>query len=175
MDDQLLLQIFLAIIAFIFFYYLWKGSSLDVMKDCFTHDKIFSTRPPSAAGKYLGYNYAFITLAPRGPYWREIKKMITLQLLSKARIDMLKHIITDEVDTCIRELYSYWAKNTGSGSGSGLVLVEMNRWFCRLNLNVITMMMVGKRYFNTFDDAKDDINEARRFEKAIEEQWNIHG
>ncbi|KAJ4955771.1 hypothetical protein NE237_012554 [Protea cynaroides] len=77
-------------------------NNLEMIKDCFTHDKVFATRPPTSAGKYLGYNYAFITLGPHGPYWHEIKKMMTLELLSKSRLDMLKHIRAGEVDTSIK-------------------------------------------------------------------------
>ncbi|XP_043725928.1 xanthotoxin 5-hydroxylase CYP82C4-like [Telopea speciosissima] len=152
-------------------------SSLEVIKECFTtHDKVFATRQPCAAGKYLGYNYAFLTFAPHGPYWREIKKTVTLELLSKNRLDMLKHIRKGEIDTCIQELYSYWAKNRGGGGGAGPVSVEMDRWFCRLNFNVITKMIAGKRYFNTFDDtAKDENEEAGRFEKLIEELTRLSG
>ncbi|XP_042521347.1 cytochrome P450 CYP82H23-like [Macadamia integrifolia] len=147
-------------------------SSLDVIKDFFTiHDKVFATRPPTAAGKYMGYNYAFFTFAPHGPYWRDIKKMVTLELLSKNRLDKLKHITAAEVDRCIKELYSYWAEDKG---GAAPVPVEIDRWFCRLNFNVITKMIAGKRYFNTFDDAKDK-NEAQEFEENIEELVRLSG
>ncbi|XP_042483862.1 xanthotoxin 5-hydroxylase CYP82C4-like [Macadamia integrifolia] len=52
---------------------------------------VLATRPAVAAGKYLRYNYAVFGFAPQGPYWREIKKISSLELLSKIRLEMLKH------------------------------------------------------------------------------------
>ncbi|XP_042489272.1 cytochrome P450 CYP82H23-like [Macadamia integrifolia] len=144
-------------------------SGREVIKECFTtQDKVLASRPLVAAGKYLGYNYAVFGFAPLGPYWREIKKISSLELLSKTRLDMLKHVRTNEVDTCIKELYSHWAKNEYKGVTLGPVIVEMNKWFHRLNFNTITKLIAGKRYFGTVDIAGDD-EEAQRFERSLKD------
>ncbi|XP_042486214.1 cytochrome P450 CYP82H23-like [Macadamia integrifolia] len=141
-------------------------SGRELIKECFTtQDKVLATRPAVAAGKYLGYNYAVFGFAPQGPYWREIKKISSLELLSKTRLDMLKHVRTKEVDTCIKELYSHWFKNN---KGAGPVIVEMNKWFRSLTFNIITKLISGKRYFGTVDAAGAD-DEGRRFERGLEE------
>ncbi|KAL5714257.1 hypothetical protein ACHQM5_016243 [Ranunculus cassubicifolius] len=82
-------------------------SSWEVAKDCFTtNDKILATRPHSIGSKYMGYNDAMITFAPYGPYWREVRKISTLQLLSNQQIDKLgRHVRKKEIDTCINVLY----------------------------------------------------------------------
>ncbi|XP_043722114.1 xanthotoxin 5-hydroxylase CYP82C4-like [Telopea speciosissima] len=144
-------------------------SGREVIKECFTtHDKILATRPAVAAGKYLGYNYAVFGFAPQGPYWRELKKISSIELLSKTRLDMLKHVRTKEVNTCIKELYSYWVLKNKDG---GPVIVEMNKWFRHLTFNTITKLISGKRFFGTVDVGgdDDDDDEARRFEKGLEE------
>ncbi|RZC52740.1 hypothetical protein C5167_021175 [Papaver somniferum] len=47
-------------------------SSWEMSKECFTtNDRLFSTRPPSAAGKYL--TKAMFAFSMYGPYWREIR------------------------------------------------------------------------------------------------------
>ncbi|XP_043693239.1 cytochrome P450 CYP82D47-like [Telopea speciosissima] len=142
-------------------------SGPEVIKECFTtQDKFLASRPLVAAGKYLGYNYAVFGFAPQGPYWRELKKISTLELLSKTRLDILKHVRTNEINTCIKELYSHWTMNKGAGAGP--VMVEMNKWFRRLTFNTITKLIAGKRYFGTIDVTGDD-EEARRFEKGLDE------
>lgn len=122
---------------------------------------VLATRPRDAAGKYLGYNYALIPFAPYGPYWREVRKLATIELLSKTRLDMLSHVRINEVDTCIKHLYSLWA-----AKGTHPVKMEMSEWFRDLVFNVVTKMIAGKRYFGVIDDGEDEIV-ARRFQKAI--------
>ncbi|KAG5613204.1 hypothetical protein H5410_024485 [Solanum commersonii] len=42
------------------------------------------------AVELLGYNYAIFGLGPYGPYWREMKKIVVLELLSNHHVQMLK-------------------------------------------------------------------------------------
>ncbi|XP_042511735.1 cytochrome P450 CYP82H23-like [Macadamia integrifolia] len=138
-------------------------SSWELIKDCFTtNDLVFATRPRSTIGKHLGYNYAFFRFTPHGPYWRELRKIATLELLSKTRLEMLKHVRINEVNTCIKQLYSLWAKGD-----NGPIKMEMNQWFNHLVFNVITNMIARKRYFGIGNDGEDEIK-ARRFRKVIE-------
>jgi hypothetical protein len=52
-------------------------------RECFTvHDKVLSTRPSMAASKLLGYNYAMFGIAPYGSYWREARKLATVESCS---------------------------------------------------------------------------------------------
>ncbi|PHT51150.1 Retrovirus-related Pol polyprotein from transposon TNT 1-94 [Capsicum baccatum] len=59
----------------------WK-----IAQDCLTiNDKALPSRPKA----FLGYNYAIFGL---GPYWREMKKLVVLELLSNHRVQMFRHI-----------------------------------------------------------------------------------
>lgn len=63
-------------------------TSASAVEECFTkNDIIFANRPQSLAGKYLNYNYATIGLAPYGDYWRNLRRVTTLELFSTSRID----------------------------------------------------------------------------------------
>ncbi|KAA8543534.1 hypothetical protein F0562_021720 [Nyssa sinensis] len=64
------------------------------------------TRPKSAALKYMGYNGAFFGLGAYGPYWREMRKVASLELLCNSRLELL--------DTSIEHLYSL-CSNNGTG------------------------------------------------------------
>ncbi|KAL7217201.1 hypothetical protein ACSBR1_029002 [Camellia fascicularis] len=47
-----------------------------------THDLIFATRPQILASKIMTYGFTNIAFAPYGEYWRQIRKICTLELLS---------------------------------------------------------------------------------------------
>ncbi|KAG8478293.1 hypothetical protein CXB51_028094 [Gossypium anomalum] len=136
-------------------------NSWEMAKECFTvHDKVFSTRPIITASKILGYDFAMLGFAPYGPYWREIRKITTIELLSNHRIDMLKHIRVSKVKSAIRELYKSWLSKGNGGSG---VSVDMKQWFGDLTHNIALRMVGGKRYFGPNADCEEA--EARRCEK----------
>ena len=144
-------------------------SSWEVAKDCFTiNDKALATRPTTVAAKHMGYNYAVFGFAPYSPFWREMRKIATLELLSNRRLEMLKHVRVSEVDMGIGELYSLWVQNS-----SRPLLVELKRWLDELTLNVVVRMVAGKRYFGS--SAASDNGEARRCQKAISQFFHLIG
>ncbi|KAK7381350.1 hypothetical protein VNO78_33983 [Psophocarpus tetragonolobus] len=52
-------------------------SNWEVAKECFTtNDRVVSSRPKIAASEHLGYNQALFGVAPYGPYWRELRRII---------------------------------------------------------------------------------------------------
>ncbi|KAK1587889.1 hypothetical protein Q3G72_017955 [Acer saccharum] len=130
-------------------------NSWEAARDCFTvHDKVFSNKPSIAASKLLGYDYAMFGLAPYSSYWREMRKIATVELLSNHRIDLLKNIRAAEVQTAIRELYMTWT-TTKSSSQSG-VMLDLKQWFADLTLNISLRLVGGKRFSedNTADYQK---------------------
>ncbi|XP_021285064.1 cytochrome P450 82C4-like [Herrania umbratica] len=144
-------------------------SSWELAKDCFTiNDKALASRPSTVAAKHMGYNYAVFGFAPYSPFWREMRKIATLELLSNRRLEMLKHIRISEVDMGIRELYNLCHDN-----GSSPVLVELKQWLEDLTLNVVVRMVAGKRYFGASAVCSD--GEARRCQKAIKEFFRLIG
>ncbi|RVX14941.1 Cytochrome P450 82A3 [Vitis vinifera] len=146
-------------------------SSWEMAKECFTtHDLALASRPELVAAKYLGYNYAMFAFSPHGAYWREVRKIATLELLSNRRLELLKNVRISEVETCMKELYELWAKKK---SEAGVVLVDMKQWFGHLSLNVILKMVVGKRYFGYAAESKE--KETQQFQKAIREFFRLMG
>ncbi|MFQ6648819.1 hypothetical protein Gotur_021513, partial [Gossypium turneri] len=92
----------------------------EVAKECFTtNDKVFSTRPKSIAVKYMGYDYKMLGFAPYGPYWRNMRSLAMVELLSIRRLQLLKHVRDNEIGTFIKELYEQSVKN------GGVALLEM--------------------------------------------------
>ncbi|KAF8402138.1 hypothetical protein HHK36_013090 [Tetracentron sinense] len=147
-------------------------SSWEIIKECFTtNDRAFASRPSSTQGKYLGYDHAQFGFAPYGPYWRQMRKISTLELLSNRRLEKLKLVRTTEVDTCFKELYSLCAKSNKASSSS--IKVLMNEWFEHLTVNVIIMMIAGKRYFGNLDAGNEW--EAGQFRRAMKKFMHLSG
>lgn len=69
-----------------------------------TRDLLFASRSPSIAGNYLLYNYSDVASAPYGPYWRQMRKVCVLQMLSSKRLDYFRFIRKEEVSVMIRSI-----------------------------------------------------------------------
>ncbi|CAN1194314.1 Cytochrome P450 82A1 (Fragment) [Linum perenne] len=116
-------------------------SNWETAKECLTtHDRIFADRPATLAMDLLGYQRSMMGFSSYGSYWRQVRKIATLELLSSHRLEMLKDTRESEVKLATKELYGYWANNVQNG----VVLVEMTGWFGEITLNVILKMIVGK-------------------------------
>ncbi|OIS98517.1 cytochrome p450 82a3 [Nicotiana attenuata] len=117
------------------------GSNHKIEKECFTtNDLALANRPNSLASEIIGYNHAMFGVAPYGPYWREIRKIATIEFLSTRRIEMLKHIREFEVKSAIKETYNYWLKNK-SGSLNGAVKMEMKEWLGNVIMNIMVKIV----------------------------------
>ncbi|KAL8257089.1 hypothetical protein R6Q59_029130 [Mikania micrantha] len=123
-------------------------SSGDIAKECFTtNDKVFASRPKSKAAEIMAYNYALFGLAPYGDYWRQVRKIIMLEVLSQKRVEMLGHVRVSEVRSSIKDVYDTWLMNKQiNDHSSDMVKVEMKNWFGNLVLNVVVRIISGKRF-----------------------------
>ncbi|RDX66518.1 Cytochrome P450 82A4, partial [Mucuna pruriens] len=142
----------------------------EVAKECFTtNDVVVSSRPKLVALEHMCYNHTMLPAAPYGPYWRELRKITTSEILSTRRVEQLQHVFVSEVRTSIKELFNVWRSKRNE---SGYALVELNQWFSHLTFNVVLRMVVGKRYFSatTVDDEK-----AQRCVKAVKELLRLLG
>lgn len=146
-------------------------SDYETVKQCFTtNDKAFASRPKTLAMEFLGYNYAMFGFSPYGPYWRQMRKVATLELLSNYRLGMFKHIRESEVKTSVQELYQLW-NDKKDHSSDDKVLVEMKKWFKNVTLNVILRMIVGKRIpsSSNYDEGSE------RLKQALEDFFELSG
>ncbi|CAL5383647.1 unnamed protein product [Camellia sinensis] len=130
-------------------------SNWEIAKECFTtHDIAVSSRPNFIAAEHLGYNYAMFGFSPYGSYWRELRKIISLELVCHRRLEGFKHVRRDS---------------------SGKIMVEMKQWFADLTLNAVVRMVAGKRYFRSDSDGGDNEEEARRCPKAFRDFFKYLG
>ncbi|RDX91407.1 Cytochrome P450 82A3, partial [Mucuna pruriens] len=142
----------------------------EVAKECFTtNDVVVSSRPRLVAVELMGYDHALLVFAPYGPYWRQLRKIITSEILSSRRVEQLQHVFVSEVQTSIKELYNVWCSKKNE---SGYASVDLKQWFSHLTFNIVLRMVIGKRYFSatTVDDEK-----AQRCVKAVKEFMRLLG
>ncbi|KAJ8625567.1 hypothetical protein MRB53_034097 [Persea americana] len=123
-------------------------SGAEAIKECFTSkDRALASRPRTAAGEYMCYNHLMFGVAPYGSYWREVRKMSMIHLLSNHRLEMLKHVRATEIDECMKALYRGWVENDGCP-----VKVEMKQWLHDLNFSIVWKMVVGKQCVGVGED-----------------------
>lgn len=143
-------------------------SNWEAVKECFTtNDKVLASRPDSNAGVYLGYNNAAFGFAPYGHFWRQMRKLVLLQVLSNRRLETLRHVRVSEIQTSTRELFS--VINREENAPAKVVISE---WVEQLTLNIIVRTVAGKRYSDS--EAGNRID-AQYFKKVVKEYMYVTG
>ncbi|KAH6786300.1 hypothetical protein C2S52_005852 [Perilla frutescens var. hirtella] len=97
-------------------------STADVAKQVMkTHDINFASRPPIMVAEIVSYGCTSITFSPYDDYWRQLRKICTLELLSVKRVQSFRSL---------RErLFLDFAKWIASKEGSEINLTaELNAW-----------------------------------------------
>ncbi|KAL5571724.1 hypothetical protein UlMin_021321 [Ulmus minor] len=142
-------------------------SGWEMAKECFTtNDKAFANRPKSVAIEIMGYNYAMFGFGPYGSYWRHLRKIATLELLTHNRLSMSSHIRESEVKGAIKEVYEMWVKDKK-------VMVEMKKWFGDIALNVSFRIIFGKRFLGTSSNEESEEND--RCRRALRDFFALAG
>ncbi|KAM1451710.1 hypothetical protein ACFX2I_038784 [Malus domestica] len=108
----------------------------EIMK---THDLTFSDRPKSPSVEKLLYNYNDVAFAPYGEYWRQVKSICVLHLLSNKRVRSFRSVREEETTSMI----SHIEQSSSSSSSSVLNLSEM---FVRLTNDVVCRVALGRKY-----------------------------
>ncbi|XP_045819495.1 cytochrome P450 71D9-like [Trifolium pratense] len=75
----------------------------EVMK---THDIHFATRPQILATEIMSYNTTNIAFAPYGNYWRQLRKICTLELLSQKRVNSYQPIREEVLSDLVKWIAS---------------------------------------------------------------------
>eukprot|EP01018_Ginkgo_biloba_P040754 Gb_24787 [translate_table: standard] len=141
-------------------------SSSQLAKECLSgaNDISFASRPQLSAGKILGYDFSMLGWSPYGPYWRNVRKICTLELLSFRRIQMFAELRRAEIASCLRSLFEKWQSQQQG-------IINMKTVISDLILNVMMGMVINKRYFDT-DASGIILAEAMHM---IEESAILHG
>ncbi|XP_058778023.1 cytochrome P450 81E8-like [Vicia villosa] len=153
---------------------LWFGSrlvvvvsSLKTAQECFTkHDIVLANRPHFLTGKYIAYNNTSVAQAPYGDHWRNLRRIISTEVLSSHRLSSFLEIRRDEIMRLVQKL----AKVCYNGFSE----VELKPLFSEMTFNTIMRMVSGKRYYGDDCDVCD-VEEARLFREIIKEILVLRG
>ncbi|XP_038979052.1 cytochrome P450 71AP13-like [Phoenix dactylifera] len=96
-----------------------------------THDLPLSSRPQLHAAKQLFYGCTDIVFSPYGNYWRQIRKICTLELLSARRVESYRPARAAEVDQLVRRIAAASSGPGGAVSLSRLLGLYANGVLCR--------------------------------------------
>jgi cytochrome P450 len=107
-----------------------------------THDRHFASRHSSAAIKYLTYNFSGVAFAPYGPYWRQMRKVCVLQLLSSRRIDSFSFIREEEVSAMILSIINSNSDHPQDDSRP----LNIRKTVSALTNAIICKMAFGRKY-----------------------------
>lgn len=103
-----------------------------------THDLAFANRPALAASELIAYNSRNIGCAPFGTYWKNMKKIWEMELLSPKRLEGFRSIREEEASLGMRAI---WEK-----SKSGKVQVNVNQSIYAITSGVLWRMLAGRKY-----------------------------
>ncbi|KAI7732374.1 hypothetical protein M8C21_010313 [Ambrosia artemisiifolia] len=100
-----------------------------------THDLIFASRPKLTIPDTLTYGSKDIGFSPYGEYWRQVRSIAVLQLLSSKRVQSFRHVREQETEFMINMI--------GKSCGSVIDLGELLNSFTN---NVICRVALGRTY-----------------------------
>lgn len=104
-----------------------------------THDLSFATRPPLEAAKHISYGQRNLSYAEYGSYWRTIRKMCTLELLSNHKINSFKSMRKEELELFIKNIQE---------AARDRVTVDLSAKVSSLNADMTCRMVFGKKYMD---------------------------
>ncbi|CAJ1949728.1 unnamed protein product [Sphenostylis stenocarpa] len=129
-------------------------SSPKVAKEALkNHDVVFSGRPKLLGQQKLSYNGIDISFSPYGNYWREIRKLCVVHILSSRRVSSFSSIRHFEVKYMIKKI---------SGHASSSKVTNLNEVLISLTSGIICRTAFGRRY-------EDEGTERSRFQGLLNE------
>ncbi|XP_061344801.1 cytochrome P450 71AU50-like [Gastrolobium bilobum] len=110
-----------------------------------THDLVFASRPPVEAAKYIAWEQRNLSFGEYGSYWRNMRKMCTLELLSHTKINSFRDMRQEELDLLINHLI----EEARDG-----VAVDISAKVGSLSADMSCRMILGKKYMDKDLDEK---------------------
>ncbi|KAL3699313.1 hypothetical protein R1sor_017335 [Riccia sorocarpa] len=89
-------------------------------------DHIFASRPWMSAGKHMGMDFQSVVFAPSGPYYKRLRKIFTVELLSNKRVQGSHAIREARVRGAVRSLYQEMERGEATNLSSALKNLSLN-------------------------------------------------
>ncbi|KAF5442781.1 hypothetical protein F2P56_035403 [Juglans regia] len=121
------------------------------------HDLVFACRPPIEAAKHISYKKKSLSFSPYGPYWRDIRKMCTLELLSNLKIKSFRSMRKEELDLLVKFI---------ENAAFDCITVDLSAKISSLSTDMSCRMVLGKKYMDKDFDEKG-------FKAVIQESMHL--
>ncbi|KAK7323262.1 hypothetical protein VNO77_26727 [Canavalia gladiata] len=109
-------------------------SSADTAREIMkTHDGVFADRPHSKMFDILLYGSKDVAAAPYGEYWRQIRSISVLHLLSMKRVQSFDKVREEEIDIMMQKI-----RHSS--------LVNLSEVFSTITNNIICRVALGRKY-----------------------------
>ncbi|CAA7056478.1 unnamed protein product [Microthlaspi erraticum] len=119
-------------------------SSADAARDVLkTHDLVFASRPRSKTYEKLLYNGRDVALAPYGEYWRQMKSVCVLHLLSNKMVRSFRDVREEEISLMMEKIRE-----------SSSLQLNLSKLLANLTNDVICRVALGKKYGSETDFKK---------------------
>ncbi|KAK6795070.1 hypothetical protein RDI58_008523 [Solanum bulbocastanum] len=117
------------------------ASSVDAARNIMkTHDLVWSNRPKSSIADRLFYGSKDLAFSPYGEYWRQIKSITVLHLLSNKRVQSYRDIREDETSNMIVKIRQECDSNSSSS------VIDLRDYLCSLTNNIVSRVALGRKY-----------------------------
>ncbi|GJZ28341.1 cytochrome P450 71A1-like protein [Tanacetum coccineum] len=118
-------------------------SSASLAKEVYkTQDVIFSSRPTSVSQRKFSYNGLDIVFSPYNDYWRDMRKIFTIHLLSSKRVQSSRYIREDEVSLAMKKIHK-------------LALSSKHINLTELMMNVTSTIVMRVGFGKTYEDGHE--------------------
>ncbi|TQD99919.1 hypothetical protein C1H46_014423 [Malus baccata] len=147
----------------------------EVMK---THDITFSDRPKITFFKKLFYDFKDVASAPYGEYWRQVKSICVLNLLSSKKVRSFRAVREEEVKSMINNIMKQSTSTTSITVGTKYndggenekmfkgLSVEFTEIMSRINIGDYIPWLSWFSRLNGLDAKQDDL--AKRYDDFLE-------
>lgn len=122
-------------------------------------DSIFSNRPKLSIADRLMFGSRDVAFTAYGEYWRQVRSICVLQLLTNKRVQSFRSVREEETSLMVDKI-----KQLQSSSAS---VVDLSTVLASLANDVICRVALGRKY--------GDDGEGRKFQKLLEEFMELLG
>ncbi|CAK8537666.1 unnamed protein product [Lathyrus sativus] len=110
-----------------------------------THDLVFASRPRIQGAELVIYGSKGLLFSEYGPYWRNVRKLCTLKLLSASKVEMFAPIRKDKLCVLVKSLKK--AALVGE-------VVNVSEAVQNLVEDIVCKMIVGRSKYEQYDMKK---------------------
>ncbi|KAJ7568721.1 hypothetical protein O6H91_01G045700 [Diphasiastrum complanatum] len=121
-------------------------------------DEVFASRPRTAAAKLMAYDQMDASLAPYGAHWKLMKRVCMEHLLTTKRIASFQQYRLEEAQAMV---HSVWAECKLGGK-----VINVREHLGSFTMNIVTRMLLGKRYFGSESMGATEAKEFRELMHA---------